>query len=381
MADSELDVVSVEWAAVPATRPHPAGPNARVGAAGQIVDVRIARLTLRNGAWGWGHSRGSQDDAVALIGRALPELLDDHGTLDASARGFEYPLWDLKARCAGVPVFRLAAKAFGLDGPEQMNVPCYDTSIYFDDLQSPDEKDGLEHIRAEVAAGLAAGHRNCKVKIGRGARFMALDEGMRRDVAVVRTVREALGPDGFLMVDANNGYNLSLAKQFLDATADCDIYWLEEAFGDDVVLYGDLKRWMRGKGIETLIADGEVNAPARILDWVRGGHIDVLQFDYAGYGLSAWFRTAARLHEWGRLAAPHHYGTFFGNFAAAHFGVLPAFRFVEWDAAQTPVVDHSLYEVCDGAVSVPNVPGFGLQLDDERFRAAVEESGFTRGAM
>jgi L-alanine-DL-glutamate epimerase-like enolase superfamily enzyme len=52
---------------------------------------------------------------------------------------------------------------------------------------------------------------------------MPLEDGIHRDIAVVHAVRAAIGTDAVLL-DANNGYNLNLAKYVLEATADCMIY-------------------------------------------------------------------------------------------------------------------------------------------------------------
>ena len=54
--------------------------------------------------------------------------------------------------------------------------------------------------------------------------------------------------------------NLNLTKRLLAETADCDIFWMEEAFHEDRMVYVDLKQWMQAEDITTLIADGEGDA-------------------------------------------------------------------------------------------------------------------------
>jgi L-alanine-DL-glutamate epimerase-like enolase superfamily enzyme len=76
---------------------------------------------------------------------------------------------------------------------------------------------------------------------------MALEDGTRRDVAVIRAVREAVGQAPPIMIDANNGYNFNIARQVLAATADCSIFWLEEAFHEDPVLYRALREWLASR--------------------------------------------------------------------------------------------------------------------------------------
>src|SRR5690606_30080249 len=113
--------------------------------------------------------------------------------------------------------------------PEPLGVACYDTSLYFDDLHLADDAAAAALIASEAREGHERGHRAFKIKVGRGARHMPPEEGTRRDIAVVRAVRDAVGPDAALMIDANNGYTLNIAKRVLDATADCRVLWLEEA--------------------------------------------------------------------------------------------------------------------------------------------------------
>ena len=103
--------------------------------------------------------------------------------------------------------------------------------------------------------------------------------GTRRDIRVIHAVRAAVGADAPIMIDANNGYNLNLAKQVLEETASAGVYWIEEPFHEDGRLYAAFKEWMAARGIETLIADGEGAASPSLLDWARQGLIDVVQYD------------------------------------------------------------------------------------------------------
>jgi L-alanine-DL-glutamate epimerase-like enolase superfamily enzyme len=190
-------------------------------------------------------------------------------------------------------------------------------------------------------------------------------------------VREAVGADAPIMLDANNGYNLNLAKQVLAATADCGIFWLEEPFHEDPVLYRDLRAWLKAQSLPVLVADGEGQASPSLLDWAREGIVDVIQYDIFGHGFTRWLETGRQLDEWDARSAPHHYGGHYGNYAACHLaGAIRGFLYVEWDEAATPGLEASGYSLRDGWVSVPDAPGFGLELDDDLFRRAVEAGGF-----
>lgn len=63
---------------------------------------------------------------------------------------FDLPLWDLIARRAGQPVYKLAAALRGKSLAGQLRVPCYDTSLYIDDLHLADDDAAAALIADEV---------------------------------------------------------------------------------------------------------------------------------------------------------------------------------------------------------------------------------------
>lgn len=376
MGDPRL--VRIEWAELYGSRPRVAGSNARLGPHGATVRVPLARLTLDDGSCGFGLARPARDQAQEIVGSRLSTLFStDAGGATTRGLPVDIPLWDLVARRDSTPVYSLAARMSGRDGVAAPRPRCYDTSLYFDDLGLEDDGEGAALIADEALQGLARGHRHFKIKLGRGARHMPLDSGTRRDIAVVRATREAVGPNAQLMVDANNGFNLNLAKDVLGEIADCRPFWIEEAFHEDPVLYGDLRDWLRARTLPTLIADGEGLAAPPLVDWADSGLIDVVQFDILGHGFTRWLATGRHLDARGIRSAPHHYGLHVGNFVAAHLaGALEHLEFVEWDDASASGIDDHGYRVEDGLVHVPDAPGFGLGLDEAAFGNAVRDRGF-----
>lgn len=379
-------ITKIEWAPCVAQRPRHAGYNARLLDHGVQVQMPLARITTADGQNGFGLCRTTRRQAAALLGESTAELLSVTGQetpqLAEWAQLFEFPLWDLLGQQWDKPVYALiatngtATDETAIEAP--LRVPCYDTSLYIDDLHLSDHDEAAALIADEAREGQARGHRSFKIKVGRGARHMDVEAGTARDIAVIRAVRDAVGPDATIMIDANNGYTLNLTKRVLRETADCNLFWLEEAFHEDRVLYEDLRAWMAAEGLSTLIADGEGQASPSLLAWAEAGIVDVVQYDVFGYGFTPWLETGRKLDEWGSRSAPHHYGRCLGNYVSGHLATaLDGFTFVEWDEATSSVLDASAYGIEEGHVVVPDVPGFGLALNEEAFARAVDTDGFS----
>ena len=372
--DHDVRIAQVEWGRLQGVRPRYAGSNARLGAHGKEVHVPVARITSEDGAMGWGRASLSRESAQELCGKSMGEIFAMETQTSPSYRAAEFPLLDLIGQRADLPVYALLAA----ERPSSpLRVRCYDTSLYIDDLHLEDDAAAVALLVSEARDGWEHGHRAFKIKVGRGARHMPLEAGTRRDIAIIRAVRTAVGPDAVLMLDANNGWNLNLTKRVLEETADCNIYWMEEAFHEDPVLYRDLKEWLHARGLSTLIADGEGDAAAALVNWAREGLIDVVQYDIFGYGMSRWLALGREIATTTIRSAPHHYGAHLGNYVTGHLApAVPGFEFVEWDEVATPGIDASGYVVRDGFVTLPDAPGFGLTLDETVFRESVQHNGF-----
>ena len=369
---------SIEWGTLVGQRPRAAGCNSRIALHGQEVQVQLARVTTDDGSTGFGPCRPfSEADAFPFLGTRLGDLIDrKRGVVDRTGK-LEFPLWDLMGQREGLAVYRLLAEVAGKTAPESLRVRCYDTSLYIDDLHLATDGAGAALIAAEAFYGYEHGHRSFKIKVGRGARHMPLVEGNRRDVAVIRAVREAVGAEATILIDANNGYNLNIAKQILSETADCNVFWLEEAFHEDGALYEDLHAWIEREGLGVNIADGEGLASPKLPDYARDGFVDIIQYDIFSHGMTNWLETGALLDGWNVRTAPHHYGRHVGNYVSGHLAAaVDGFLFVEWDEVTTPGLDGSAYRVEEGQVLLPDAPGFGLKLDEELFQQAVAANGF-----
>lgn len=368
-------ITRIEWAQLAGRRSRAAGCNARLGNHGRDAGVRIARVTTDDGASGFGWSRITPERAAQLVGRPLEAAYDPEGGVSDEFVDLEFALWDLVGQRAGQPVYALLEA--GRVGDRPFRVPVYDTSLYMDDLALSDDEQAADLIAEEALEGAARGHCAFKIKVGRGAMHMPLEAGTRRDILVVRRVREAVGPRATIMIDANNGYNLNLCKRVLEETAEAQVFWIEEPFHEDRVLYGRLKEWLAAEGLPVLVADGEGDASPHLLEWARAGLIDVVQYDIRHPGFTHWLSLGPQLDQWGVRSAPHHYGGAHGNYSACHLAArIARFAFAEWDEVVVDGLDGSAYRIAGGYAGIPDLPGFGLQLEGAVYAQAVRDNGF-----
>ncbi|HSA56588.1 MAG TPA: enolase C-terminal domain-like protein [Gemmatimonadaceae bacterium] len=340
------------------------GRNAYKERHGYMARDLVLILDTNTGAQGIGPSRASQEDAHRLLGRdPLAFLLEGQGVRSPLHR-FDAPIWDLIGKLLARPVWQI----LGGHGPEW--VPVYDGSLYFSDLEPEYAGRGVERILVEVDHALERGHRAFKLKIGRGFKWMEREEGFRRDVQVVRGVRQHLEPAMKLMVDANNGYDLEGAKRFLDE-AGVELFFVEEMFEERVRPVLEFKEWLRSRGWRTLIADGETVAdPARYRPFIRSRAIDVLQGNVLVFGFQRLLDLSRITAPEGIMLAPNNWDSMLGHYMQLALGRgIPNLLTAEEDPGESPLFDVSAFELREGRRRVPDMPGCGWALRTELLEA------------
>ena len=369
-------IVRLEWALLTGYRPRPLGRNARLPPHGARVEVPLCRLTTEDGLFGVGPARLESDVARTALGLPLSAMFGESGT-DDRWLSLDYPLWDLAARREGLPVYRLLLRQGGAQTSPgaPLSVECYDTSFYFEETGPPGQEAAF--LAEQAGASYEHGHRAFKVKVGRGARWMPPGPGLERDVEVLTAVRDAIGPAGKLFADANNGYTLNGAKEFLARTAGFGVGWLEEPFHEDAVLLSALREWLADERSDVLLADGESATTEDAYRLASEGLLDVVQCDILQAGFTPWLKLGRALDAMGVASAPHHFGRYIGNFVSGHLaGAIKGFKYVEWDEATVPGLTMPGYHFHDGRLRLSDEPGFGISLDEEMFARTVKSTGF-----
>jgi L-alanine-DL-glutamate epimerase-like enolase superfamily enzyme len=351
-------IESVRIVTVRCDYPRVVGRNALLGSHGGGAAAPAAVLRTRDGAVGWGLVDAVPADPSSLVGRRLADLIQpDTGVIDPSAMWADFALHDLAGVVCGVPVHVL----LGAQGTT--SVPVYDASVYFDDLDAGPEQDPVRAVIADVEAGWEAGHRSFKLKIGRGYSWMPPEDGMRRDIAVTRGVAEAF-PGARLLVDANNGYTVGGFIDYLEAVSDVDLFWVEEPFQEHRNGLIRLKERLARDRPATLIADGEHRPEvSQMRELAIEGLVDVLLMDAVEFGLTRWRALVRELGDAPARFSPHAWGLPVKTAYAAHMAAgFPRVPVVEGVPGTSADADLTGYRVVDGVVSVPDAPGFGMEL-------------------
>ena len=348
-------------------RPRNIGHNARLPRHGPLISDPVVRLHTAGGGMGLGWSSVDEATARQLLGARLGDLFQlPEGSL-ARGEPIDLPLWDLVARLLDMPLYRL----LGARGSRTVEV--YDASIYIDDLELDDDA-ARALFSEEVASGREYGYRDFKIKVGRGARWMAPEAGLARDALVVQTVREAAGPEARIMLDANMGNTLNSAQDLMTRVWDADIHWFEEPFAEDPALNRAFKEFLLERELETLVADGEFAPPPYFFELVEDGWIDVAQQDFRGRGLTWWRAAAARLEQGPGRCAPHSWGSYVERFTHAHFAAsTPNYELLEAAPAYMPGVVEDAWDLRHGKYEVPDEPGCGFDVEERVFEDGVKD--------
>lgn len=177
----------------------------------------------------------------------------------AAISAIDLALWDILGKHTNLPVFRL------LGGPIKDRIPVYASRLYAQPLDS---------LAAEAETYRQQGFSMMKLRFGWGPKD-GLD-GVKRNLDLVRTLRETVGDGVEIMADAYMGWTLDYAKRMLPLLAPYNLRWLEEPLiADDIAGYAEL----RAMNIIP-ISGGEHEFTLRgFRDVVEQRAMDVIQFD------------------------------------------------------------------------------------------------------
>ena len=358
--------------------------NEVVVAAIRALENRVVGLELdwiaENPGRFWRHVTG--DSQLRWIG-------PDKGAMHLATGAVVNAVWDLLGKQAGKPVWQLVADM----SPEQLvdiidfryltdaitpeealaifrkaeagkaeriatlkaeGYPCYTTSAGW--LGYSNEK--LTRLATEA---VAEGFRHIKMKVGRD-----LDDDVRR----LEIVREIMGPDRYLMIDANQVWEVDEAIDWVKALARFNPYFIEEPTSPDDV---SGHRAIREAVAPIKVATGEM-CQNRILfkQFIKDGAIDIVQIDACRIGgLNEVLSVLVMAAKYGLPVWPHAGGVGLCEYVQ-HLSMIDYLvvsgtkegRVIEY-------VDHlheHFVEPCairDAAYMPPKLPGFSIEMKAE----------------
>jgi L-alanine-DL-glutamate epimerase-like enolase superfamily enzyme len=213
---------------------------------------------------------------------------------------------------------------------------------------------------------VARGFKAIKFKVGcEGGR------NPRRDVERVRKVREAVGPDIHLLVDANNAFDAATAVQLANRIREFDITLFEEpVFADDIP---GLARFKRGTDIPLATGEHEYTKFG-VRDLLLNEAADIVQVDAArAGGYTEMLKAAALTQAWNLKFAPHAMENVHLHLVAAVPNALFLERLLIFEDITSHVFKDAPVPV-DGMMEVPDLPGLGLALNMDFVRERDELS-------
>ncbi len=261
-------------------------------------------------------------------------------------------LWDLLGKAAKQPVYRL------LGGRTKPRIPVYASRLY---------STGLGNVAAEAQRYCAQGYKAMKLRFGWGPVDGA--EGMRHNVDLVRTVRQAVGDDIDVMADAYMGWTLDYAKRMLPLLEPFHLRWLEEpVIPDDVRGYAELKSYGR-----IPIAGGEHEFTLYgFRELLQANALDYIQFDTNRVGGISQARKIAALAEAFSIPVIPHAGQMHNYHVVMASLNSPMAEFfppvdVEVGNELFWYIFQGEPKAKDGFIDLDeNLPGLGLTIDEER---------------
>jgi len=256
-----------------------------------------------------------------------------------AASGLDMAAWDALAKAADLPLCVLLGGSVGA-------VKSYNSNGLW--LREP--------------AALAAEAKELRDEGG----FTALKLRMGRprvsdDLAALDAVRKALGDEIELMVDFNQGLDLSDALRRCHAIDDSGLAWIEEP-----ILYDNLDGYAKlAAELKTPLQIGEnFYGPREMHKAIQRNACDLVMPDFMRIGgVSGWMRAAAIAGSAGVPMSTHLYPE-----VAAHvMRVTETAHWLEWQDWANPILK-TPYQIKGGLLHIPDAPGLGLEWDEDAVR-------------
>jgi len=345
------------------------------------VGAVVVRLETDEGLDGIGSAGVGNGAAVYILEHSLKpivmganpfdvELLWEkmfRGTINFGRKGVtleaisavDIALWDLMGKATGQPVYNL------LGGRTRERIRVYASRLY--------AHEDLDRVASEADNFRSQGFTAMKQRFGFGPRDGIA--GMRKNLALVKTVRDAIGPDIELMADAYMGWDVPYSIRMIRMLEDAglNLEWVEEPLiPDQIDGYAQIRR-----EVATPISGGEHEFTRYGFgELIRRDAVDILQPDVNRAGgitecRKIWALAAAQ----GLRVIPHAGQVHNYHLVMSHFNS-PVAEYFPGPAEGVPLDDDTLFwelfsgepRALGGYVTLPVTPGLGVMLNEDRVR-------------
>ena len=334
-------------------------------------ETAFVKITTKDGIVGWGEALApvAPEVVCTIIEQLLAPVLIGRDPLDGNAlwnimydlmreRGYyggfmldaisacDTALWDLRGKLLDQPVYKL------LGGAHRERVACYVS--------------GLPRPTAEERVALALEY----VALGFSAFKLAAGHGARADVASIKALREALGDEATLLLDAHWVYALDEAVLLGHALAGLGVGFFEAPINpEDVESHAQL-----AAAVAVPIAHGETERTRyQFRPWLMRKAADILQPDVGRAGVSETVKIAAMAEAFNVQMAPHlSVGLGVCIAATIHAAAaIPNLYLLEYQPPVFEIANLLLKTplICDaGYYEIPAGAGLGVELEESRLR-------------
>ena len=369
----KIDRIELFHVAIPLSKPF--YPSWIPGYPQTVNRFTLLRLTTDDGIQGVAAGMAFEREREGLGGLIGPYLIGLDPMDIASVRQrlrevsylgwrnywIEAALWDIKGKFEGKPVWQL------LGGSEAGRAPVYAST---GEIHPPKQR------ADEVLELVEKGFKSIKLRVK--------DHKITEDIAQVAAVRQAVGDEIEIGVDANQGWPVTLiedtpiwdlerATLFATECADLGVSWIEEPL--DMYAYDELAALRAVSRVP--IAGGELNGgwhEFKIM--LEKGSLDIYQPDATfGGGISDAMRVLVACQEKGLSYTPHTWTNGLGflinlNVFAAGTRDHPIEYPYEppgWvPSVRDGILDETIEVASDGTIPIPNVPGLGISIDEDK---------------
>ncbi len=349
------------------------GESTNVGGGGAIVIAQTYAL-LKNDLVGQDFSDGLVGQDPNHIDRIWHQIYRRFGTLGSRgfattlASGVDMALWDIKGKALGRPVYDL------LGGPMRDSVPLYSHCGPADDIDAC-----VADAKAQVALGyqalkldpfapeMGAKHRRyIDGKISAAGAAHAED--------LMAALREGLGPDVELMIDAHGNFDVSTATDLCNRMMPYNLTWFEEPLQPESI---EAHRQLRRNTDINLCIGERKYTRWDFLPYLTEGLINYIMPDICWTGGISEMKKIAHLAETFYIPiSPHDASGSFNVISGAHVLMnVPNIYRLEMNHHAVPSYNACLTEaldIRDGHLHLSDKPGMGYELDRDFIEAHLD---------